>query len=91
MYTEVSNVWASQAKTPEEAVALQARADLLISLREIIYNNGWSPKEAAQHLGLTQNRVSYIATGQVSKFSTDKLLGLLSKVGYQVDMAVRAA
>ena len=91
MYTEVTNVWASQAKTPEEAIALQLRADLMIDLRQIILKNGWNQKEAAKQLGLTPNRVSYIVNGQVSKFTTDKLIGLLSKVGYAVDVTVRAA
>ena len=91
MYTEVSNVWESQAKSPEEALALQARADLMISLRQIIVENGWNQKEAAKQLGITQNRVSYIVNGQVSKFTTDKLIGLLNKVGYTVVMSVNAA
>ena len=91
MYTEVSNVWESQAKSPEEALALQARADLMISLRQIIVENGWNQKEAAEQLGITQNRVSYIVNGQVSKFTTDKLIGLLSKVGYNVVISVNAA
>jgi len=91
MYTEVSNVWESQTNSPEEALALQARADLMINLREIIHKNGWNQKEAAIHLGITQNRVSYISTGQVSKFTTDKLIGLLSKTGYKVTLTVKAA
>jgi predicted XRE-type DNA-binding protein len=91
MYTEVKNVWESQAKSPEEALALQARADLMINLREIIHQNDWSQKEAAQHLGVTQNRISYINTGRVSKFTTDKLIGLLSKAGYKVSLSVKAA
>ena len=84
MYTEVSNVWESQAKSPEEAIALQMRAQLMISLRQIIHDNGWSQKEAAAKLGITQNRVSYIINGRVSKFATDKLAVLLGKVGYSV-------
>jgi predicted XRE-type DNA-binding protein len=91
MYTEVSNVWESQSSSPEEALALKTRADLMINLREIIHENGWNQKEAAIRLGITQNRVSYISTGQVSKFTTDKLIGLLSKTGYKVTLTVKAA
>ncbi len=90
-YTSVSNVWESQAKSPEEAIALQLRADLMIDLRQIIVDNGWNQKQAAKQLGITQNRVSYLVNGQVSKFTTDKLIGLLSKLGYLVDFTVRAA
>jgi predicted XRE-type DNA-binding protein len=91
MYKHVTNVWASEAKTPEEAIALQVRADLMIDLRQIIEDNGWNQKEAAQQLGLTQNRISYIVNGQVSKFTTDKLIGLLSKLGYNVELSIKAA
>lgn len=91
MYTEVSNVWESQVKTPEEALALQARAALMINLREIIHKNGWNQKEAAKNLGITQNRVSYISTGRVAKFTTDKLISLLGKAGYHVSLTVNAA
>ena len=91
MYTEAKNVWASSAKSPEEAVAMQTRAKLMINLRQIIVNNGWNQVEASKRLGITQNRVSYIFNGQVSKLSTDKLIGLLSKAGYKVDIAIEAA
>lgn len=90
-FTEVTNVWASEAKSPEEAIMLQHKADLLIKLRHIIHENGWSQKVAANELGITQNRVSYINTGNVRKFSTDRLIELLAKSGYQISISIAAA
>ena len=89
MYTEVSNVWESKAKTPEEAKSLQLRAQMMIVLRQIICDRGWSQKEAAISLGISQPRVSYIINGQVSKFAVDKLLGLLMKAGYNFDISLK--
>ena len=91
MYIRTSNVWESGAETPEAAIGLKIRADLMIKLREIIHANGWSQKEAGEQLGLTQNRVSYIINGQVSKFTTERLIELLSKIGYTVTVGVQAA
>ena len=89
MYTEVSNVWESKAATPEEAKSLQLRAQMMIVLRQIICERGWNQKEAARNLGISQPRVSYIINGQVSKFAMDKLLDLLMKAGYNIDVVLK--
>lgn len=88
MFTEVTNVWEKEGRSQEEALALQIKAQLMLELRQIIHANGWNQAEAAKRLGITQPRVSYLVTGQVSKFTTDKLLGYVAKLGYDFALTV---
>lgn len=66
------------------ASELQMRSDLMLVLRGIIEAKQWSQSEAAEHLGLTQPRVSYLVNGKVEKFSIDKLLNCLYLMGYRL-------
>lgn len=88
MFTEVSNVWEKEGRSPEKALALSIKAQIMIELRHIIHSNGWNQAEAAERLGISQPRVSYLVTGQVSKFSTDMLMGYIAKLGYDFDLKV---
>lgn len=89
MFTKVSNVWESSAKTPQEAMLLELKAQLMIVIRELIAQKGWNQVEAAKQLDITQPRVSNLINGQVSKFSLDKLYELLVLCGYNFDLALK--
>ncbi|MCJ8339062.1 MAG: helix-turn-helix domain-containing protein [Pseudomonadales bacterium] len=89
MYTRVSNVWESSTKSSAEAKSLELKAQLMIVLREIIHNNGWNQAKAAEVLGITQPRVSYLTNGQVSKFSMDKLYEFLTICGYDFELSLQ--
>jgi predicted XRE-type DNA-binding protein len=88
MYTRVSNVWESSAKSSAEAKSLELKAQLMIVLRELIHNNGWNQAKASEVLGITQPRVSYLINGQVSKFSMDKLYEFLTLCGYNFELSL---
>ena len=88
MYTRVSNVWESSSKSTAEAKSLELKAQLMIVLRELIHNNGWNQAKAAEVLGITQPRVSYLINGQVSKFSMDKLYEFLTLCGYDFELSL---
>jgi len=66
---------------PGEADILQLRADLMAELRLWIQNNGLTPAEAAERLGLTPLGVSDLMRGKWKKFSLDKLFTLATKAG----------
>lgn len=89
MYTRVSNVWESNAKDSNEAKSLEHKAQLMIVLRELIHNNGWNQTKAAEVLGITQPRVSYLINGNVSKFSLDKLYEYLTLCGYDFKISLK--
>jgi predicted XRE-type DNA-binding protein len=74
-----SNIFDAIADNPEEAADLQFRADLMLVLRD--YFHGSSQAEIGERLGIPQPRVSELMSGKVDKFSSDKLIGFLAKVG----------
>ena len=74
-----SNIFEAIAENPEEAANLQFRADLMLVLRD--YFTGASQAEIGERLGVPQPRVSELMSGKVDKFSADKLIGLLARVG----------
>ncbi|MEY8197985.1 MAG: helix-turn-helix transcriptional regulator [Colwellia sp.] len=88
MFTKVSNVWESSAKSPEEAKLLELKAQMMIVIRELILSNGWNQTEAAKQLKITQPRVSNLTNGQVSKFSLDTLYELLAICGYNFELSL---
>ena len=45
------------------------------------YFNGVSQAEIGERLAIPQPRVSELMSGKVEKFSSDKLIGFLAKVG----------
>jgi predicted XRE-type DNA-binding protein len=74
-----------------EAENLRIRADLLIDLRHVIREKGWTQIQAAEFFQETQPRISCIMNGDVTRFSIDKLINLLAKAGLQVQVAVKKA
>jgi predicted XRE-type DNA-binding protein len=72
----------------EEALNLKVRADLMLDLRNYIQAHGWTQKEAADFLGETQPRISNLMNGEISRFSIDKLINLLGKIGMEVKIEV---
>lgn len=69
------------AETPEEAVGLKARADLMIALTDHITAQGWTQAEAAKYLGVTQLRTSDLMRGRFNLFGLDHLATMLARAG----------
>ena len=88
MFTKVSNVWESSAKSPEEAKLLELKAQMMIVIRELISSKGWNQVEAAKQLKITQPRVSNLTNGQISKFSLDSLYEFLAICGYNFELSI---
>ncbi len=83
------NVFADLGFESEEAVNLKIRADLMLDLREFILTHGWTQAQAATFLGETQPRISNLMNGDIDRFSIDKLVLLLARVGLQVKLEVK--
>jgi predicted XRE-type DNA-binding protein len=73
----------------EESVNLLARTDLIIEIKRIIKDKGWSQAEAAKTLKISQPRVSDLMTTRIEKFSLDILLKFLARLGKHVAFVVR--
>lgn len=67
--------------TPIEAANLRLRADLMMHISDIIKQNGWTQKQAANHCGLTQPRINDLLNGRVDKFSLDALVNINAQLG----------
>ena len=85
------SVWDALVDTPEQAANLQARADLMRQITDIINANGWKQADAAVHCGVTQPRINDLLRGRVSRFSLDALVNITAALGLRVYMEVRAA
>lgn len=70
---------------PEVASTSALKVDLAIMIRDIIEQEGWTQKEAAERLGagVTQPRVSDLVNGKIDKFTLDVLFSMLGKLGFR--------
>ncbi|MFN0182779.1 MAG: helix-turn-helix domain-containing protein [Aquabacterium sp.] len=86
-----ASVWDALADTPEQAANLQARADLMRQLAELIQAKGWKQIEAAERCGVTQPRINDLLRGRVSRFSLDALVNIATSLGRRVSVELEAA
>ena len=75
------NVFRDLGFPPEEALILSIRSQLIAELRQLIEGKGWTQVEAAEHMGVTQSRISDLKRGKWEKFSLDMLLILAARGG----------
>ena len=83
MKLEYNNIFDAIIDDESTASEYQTRSDLMIVIRDLINLKGWEQKVAGEHLGLSQPRVSDLVNGRIEKFSIDKLMNCLFKVGYR--------
>lgn len=83
MELEFNNIFDVVAESGSEASELQTRSDLMIAIRDIITAKQWSQSVAAEQMGLTQPRVSDLVNGRIDKFSIDKLMTCLYRIGFR--------
>ena len=84
-----TNVFEDLGFEREEAANLKIRADLMLDLRRYIQQQGWTQERAAQFFGETQPRISNLMTGDIDRFSVDKLIKMLTRAGMDVLVEVR--
>ena len=72
-----------------EAANLKVRADLMLDLRQYIQGRRWTQAEAAVFFGETQPRISNLLKGEITRFSIDKLINMLARVGIEVRVATK--
>lgn len=67
-----------------EATTNTLKNHLMTVLVNFIKHKEWTQKVTAEHLSVSQPRVSNLMSGKIEKFSTDMLLNMLQKVGYEI-------
>lgn len=74
-----------------ERQRLKTLSELMRRLQEHIRQQGWTQKEAAKLLGVTQPRISDLMRGKISVFSIDAVMGMLTAAGLRVEVRVLKA
>lgn len=75
----------------DEALELRVRSELMIEIRKRIEERQLTQAEAGALFGVAQPRVSDLLRGQISKFSVDSLLKIVSALGADVRLDVSEA
>jgi predicted XRE-type DNA-binding protein len=68
---------------------LKVKSDLVIEIIRAIRRLGLTQEAAAQRMGLTQPKVSSIVRGDFANVSERKLMDCLTRLGYDVEIAIR--
>lgn len=84
------NVFEDLGFDKDEAAKLKLRSDLAIEVVRHMRDNKMTQTEAAKAFGVTQPEISLINNAKVGKFTIDKLVTMLSRVGLRVNLAVAA-
>jgi predicted XRE-type DNA-binding protein len=81
----VSSSFALITDDEYELISYELKAKMMIAIRDLIESKGWSQKDSAERLGVTQPRISNLVNGKIDKFSLDMLIGMLSKLGVRFE------
>ncbi len=64
------------------------KADIALRIHQFIEQKGWTQQHAAEVLGLDQPKVSNLLRGRLSGFSVERLLGLVTRLGHNVEVRI---
>jgi predicted XRE-type DNA-binding protein len=88
MTERFKNVFDALSDSPEEAVNLKLRAELIREIRHKIEDSGWTQSLTAEKLNVSQPRVSDLLNGKISKFSLDSLVNMMATLGGEISLEV---
>ena len=74
-----------------DADKLKIKSGLTVEIVKAIRERGLTQAEAARRMGLTQPKVSALLRGEFSNFSERKLMDCLTRLGYDIEIRVRAS
>jgi predicted XRE-type DNA-binding protein len=72
-------------ETQEKANKSVIKTEIIIMLREIIEQQSWTQKEAAEKLGVAQPLILDIVNGKIDKFTLDELFSMLEQLGFRAN------
>jgi predicted XRE-type DNA-binding protein len=71
---------------PPERERQRMIADVWIAILKRIEQKGWTQKEAAKIMGVTQPRISDLKRSKLDLFSTDSLIAMAGKAGIRFEL-----
>lgn len=74
------------AKSPEEAIVLAFRSDLLNTLRLLFQERGLNAAQIGEALDIPASRVSELLHGKIHLFAADRLLVYLARMGWRLEV-----
>ncbi|MBB3229861.1 helix-turn-helix domain-containing protein [Halomonas stenophila] len=83
------SVWDAIEDTPEEALNMRLRSELMARIADRIRDWNVTQAEAAQRLGVTQPRLNDLLKGRINKFSLDALVNLTGPAHFHVELEIK--
>lgn len=88
IYDSSGNIFLDLGFPPEEAANLLLRSSLAVEIERYITARGLRQREAADIFGVTQPEISYLVSGKIERFSIDKLVNMLARIGKNVKVKI---
>ncbi|MDX1465652.1 MAG: XRE family transcriptional regulator [Halomonas sp.] len=82
------SVWDAIEDTPEEALNMRLRSQLMAKIAGRVREWGVTQKEAANLLGITQPRLNDLLSGRINKFSLDALVNLTGPAHFHLELEI---
>lgn len=91
MSNEFTTVWDAIENDSSEAANLRLRSQLMMAISDYVEKSGLTQADAAKKLGTTQPRLNDVLKGKIEKCTVDRLVNMLTAVGYKVQLNVQRA
>lgn len=91
MSHEYESVWDAIEEDSVKSANLKLRSELMMEVSEYVKQSGFTQSQAAEKLGTTQPRLNDVLKGKIEKCTVDRLVNMLSAVGYKVNLSVSHA
>jgi predicted XRE-type DNA-binding protein len=72
----------------ENADELLIRARMIMAINDVVKARGLTQANVAKLVGLTQPDVSFLLRGAVRRFSTDRIMQVLARLGRDVEIRI---
>lgn len=82
------NIFVDLGFSPQEAENLRIRADLMLTLRDLIEAQHWTIDQSTQHLGASRDQVEALLQGDIDQFQVESLISMLTNAGMKVHVEV---
>jgi predicted XRE-type DNA-binding protein len=82
------SVWEAIENTPQEALNMRLRSELMAKIAERVGEWQVTQREAAVRLGVTQPRLNDLLAGRINKFSLDALVNLTGPAHLHLELTI---
>jgi predicted XRE-type DNA-binding protein len=86
---ETKNPYEFLTDDPVKFNTWSLKSKMIMVLVDLIDQQGWTQKVAAEKLKVSQPRVSNLFKGRLDRFSVDSLLEMTLSLGYKLDLDYR--